>query len=170
MKSGRGTWKLIVGILCIVGGVGTIIEDPAAGIFGLLIGFALFFWWLKSLTKNAGNQKKQNVVYYNDSPNYESQHIHKMYSLEKPYSKKRLQELKKCEYVVFDLETTGLNPQNDRIIEFALIRVLSDGAKEQISSLVNPRIHINERIQKITGICDDDIKDLWRVPYCCGYF
>ena len=51
--------------------------------------------------------------------------------------------------IVLDLETTGLSPEYDRILEIAAVR-LSDG--EEFSCLVNPGIPVPINITEITGI------------------
>jgi DNA polymerase III epsilon subunit family exonuclease len=58
----------------------------------------------------------------------------------------------KYNVVIVDVETTGLSPQNDRIIEIAAIKMI-DGVRVGIfSSLINPSIEIPENITKITNI------------------
>lgn len=56
--------------------------------------------------------------------------------------------------LAFDLETTGLEPERDRILEFCFIEV--DAQLKQVgtpfASLVDPEIEIPEQIQQITGI------------------
>ena len=42
------------------------------------------------------------------------------------------------DYVVFDLETTGLSPVSDRIIEISGLRVRAGQVEETFSTLVNP--------------------------------
>jgi DNA polymerase III subunit epsilon len=56
--------------------------------------------------------------------------------------------------VFFDVETTGLNPQSDRIIEVGIVRVKNDKVTNEYSSLVNPEIPIESIIHKLTGITD----------------
>ena len=58
-------------------------------------------------------------------------------------------------YVVLDLETTGLDPQYDDIIEVAAIRIVDGAAEGSFSSLVNPGYPIDEFITDLTGITDD---------------
>ena len=55
-------------------------------------------------------------------------------------------------YVAFDFETTGLNPKQDRIIEFAAIRFVNGKPKKRYSTLINPGVHISPFITGITGI------------------
>lgn len=62
-------------------------------------------------------------------------------------------------YVAVDLETTGLNPSDEEIIEFAAVRVVNGQVAETFSSLANPRREISEEITKITGITNEMLKD-----------
>jgi predicted DnaQ family exonuclease/DinG family helicase len=55
-------------------------------------------------------------------------------------------------YVAFDFETTGLNPKQDRIIEFAAIRFVHGKPKKRYSTLINPGVHVSPFITGITGI------------------
>lgn len=61
--------------------------------------------------------------------------------------------------VVFDLETTGTNIVNDRIIEICLAKVLVNGQKEIWTQRINPEIPIPLESSKIHGIYDKDVKD-----------
>lgn len=59
------------------------------------------------------------------------------------------------EYVVIDLETTGLNPKNDSIIEFGAVHVVNDNIVDTFSRLVNPKRRINYFITQLTGITNE---------------
>ena len=61
--------------------------------------------------------------------------------------------------VVFDLETTGLDIVNDRIIQLSFIKVNPDGKEERGDHLINPGRHIPEMITELTGIDDEKVKD-----------
>ncbi len=61
--------------------------------------------------------------------------------------------------VVFDLETTGIDVEKDRIVQIALIRVEPDGARDEWESLVNPEQPIPAESTAIHGISDDDVRD-----------
>ena len=61
--------------------------------------------------------------------------------------------------VVFDLETTGTNISQDRIVEMAMIKVLPDGSIEEKHRRINPTIPIPLESSLIHGIYDEDIKD-----------
>ena len=59
----------------------------------------------------------------------------------------------------FDLETTGINITNDRIVEISILKVFPDGKEEILTSLVNPSIPIPLESSLIHGIYDDKVKD-----------
>jgi DNA polymerase-3 subunit epsilon len=61
--------------------------------------------------------------------------------------------------VFFDLETTGINITQDRIIDGAFIKLLPDGQKEKKLIRVNPEIPIPPESSMIHGIYDEDVKD-----------
>lgn len=60
---------------------------------------------------------------------------------------------------IFDLEATGLNISQDRIVEIAVIKINVDGSEETFSARVNPGIPIPAEVTLIHGISDEDIKD-----------
>lgn len=62
-------------------------------------------------------------------------------------------------FTVFDLETTGLRPAHDRIIEIGAVRVEVDGTLSRFSSLINPGVPIPPMVTGITGIRADMVKD-----------
>lgn len=59
----------------------------------------------------------------------------------------------------FDLETTGLNIANDRIVEIAIVKIMPNGDKEIKSKLINPTIPIPQEVSLVHGITDNDVKD-----------
>ncbi|MBU1012891.1 MAG: ribonuclease H-like domain-containing protein [Bacteroidetes bacterium] len=59
----------------------------------------------------------------------------------------------------FDLETTGLNITNDRIVEISILKVMPDGTQKTLTRLVNPTIPIPQEVTEIHGIKDEDVKD-----------
>lgn len=62
-------------------------------------------------------------------------------------------------YVVFDLETTGLNTNTDKIIEIGAVKVQQGKIIDRYSTFVNPGEHISEKISKLTGIYDDMVEN-----------
>tara|TARA_B100000902_G_scaffold242061_1_gene229213 strand:- start:8228 stop:9013 length:786 start_codon:yes stop_codon:yes gene_type:complete len=61
--------------------------------------------------------------------------------------------------VFFDLETTGLQISNDRIVEICVLKIFPDGKKELKEWLINPTIPISIESVKIHGITDDNVKN-----------
>ena len=61
--------------------------------------------------------------------------------------------------IVFDLETTGLDIVNDRIIQISHIKVNPDGSEDRGDYLVNPKKHIPNEVVALTGIDDEKVKD-----------
>lgn len=59
------------------------------------------------------------------------------------------------DYTVIDFETTGIDSNNDSILEMAAVRVRGGDIVDSFSSLVNPGVHISAKISQITGITDD---------------
>lgn len=63
------------------------------------------------------------------------------------------------DYLCVDLETTGLNPKTDKIIEIGAVKVRSGKIADTFQTLVNPCRPLEERITGITGITDDMLSD-----------
>ncbi|MBO5094096.1 MAG: PolC-type DNA polymerase III [Lachnospiraceae bacterium] len=61
------------------------------------------------------------------------------------------------DYVVFDLETTGFSPVNNRIIEIGAVRVSGGEITDRYSAFVNPQTPIPYEIVKLTSIRDEDV-------------
>lgn len=55
-------------------------------------------------------------------------------------------------YVVIDLETTGIDISSAKIIEIAAARIVDGKIAEEFQTLVNPEIHISDDITNLTGI------------------
>lgn len=60
-------------------------------------------------------------------------------------------------FTVVDVETTGLNPSYNNIIEIALVKVLNNEIIDVYSTLVNPARDIPYFITQFTGISNDDV-------------
>lgn len=69
----------------------------------------------------------------------------------------QIRELK--DYVLFDLETTGLSPDTDAIIEISALKVIGDEVVDEFSTLVNPCMHIPYMASSVNGITDDMVQD-----------
>lgn len=57
----------------------------------------------------------------------------------------------------FDLETTGIDVEKDRVVQIAIIRVEPDGRRRTFESLVNPERPIPPEATRIHGIKDSDV-------------
>ena len=74
---------------------------------------------------------------------------------------------KLCNYVVFDIETTGLSHEYDEIIELAALRVRGGKIIDKFITLVKPKNPVDEFIVELTGITNEmlnnapDIKDVF---------
>lgn len=64
-----------------------------------------------------------------------------------------------AEYVVVDVETTGLSPKYNSIIEIGLVKVKDLRIVESFSSFVNPQRDIPYYITRLTGISNKDVYD-----------
>ena len=61
--------------------------------------------------------------------------------------------------IFFDLETTGINPASDKIVQICIIKLFPDGSTEQKTRLINPGVPIPFEATEIHGITDDNVKD-----------
>lgn len=59
----------------------------------------------------------------------------------------------------FDLETTGVDPAKDRIVEIAIIKLMPDGSRQSLTKRVNPEMPIPPESSAIHKIYDADVKD-----------
>lgn len=60
-------------------------------------------------------------------------------------------------YVALDLETTGLDSDDDAIIEIGALKFRDDEVLDTFSTFVSPGRHIPREITELTGICDADV-------------
>lgn len=74
--------------------------------------------------------------------------------MSRDYSIHQLQ-IADTEFVVCDVETTGLSPERNRITEIALLRMRGNQVVERYDSLVNPRQFIPPEVQRLTGITNE---------------
>lgn len=62
-------------------------------------------------------------------------------------------------YISIDLETTGLNPKLDKIIEIGAIKVIDGVKTDTFSIFVNPGRKLEERITALTGITQEQVDE-----------
>lgn len=67
------------------------------------------------------------------------------------------------EFVVFDIETTGLDPSIDEIIEIGAIKVKNNKVTEKFHSLIKPNYKIDAFITNLTGITNDMVEEAPRI-------
>lgn len=58
-------------------------------------------------------------------------------------------------YVCIDLETSGLDPKNDRILEIGAIKVINGEITERYETLIDAGVHLKEEIVRLTGIDEE---------------
>ena len=74
------------------------------------------------------------------------------------------------EYVTLDLETTGLEPKRDRIIEIGAVKVSNGVVIGEYTTLIDPQLEIPERISKLTGISNDMVQGKPLIQKVLGEF
>lgn len=62
-----------------------------------------------------------------------------------------------CKFIVCDVETTGLSPYLNRIIEISLVKIENGELTDSFSTLVNPEQFIPPFITAMTGIKNEDV-------------
>ena|GEM_PF-3873057 len=63
------------------------------------------------------------------------------------------------EYIVLDIETTGLDPENSSILEVGALLIMGGKVKDSFSSFIQYQGEIPETIRRLTGITEDMVID-----------
>ena len=66
--------------------------------------------------------------------------------------------LEEAEFIVFDLETTGLSAARSRICEVGAVRVHALELVDSFQSLVNPRVPLPEPVARLTGLHEHELR------------
>nr|WP_244973219.1 exonuclease domain-containing protein [Leuconostoc suionicum] len=61
------------------------------------------------------------------------------------------------DYIIFDIETTGLNKQNDDVIQLFALKIINDKVVDKINTFIKPKTNIPEKITYLTGIKNEDV-------------
>ena len=64
-----------------------------------------------------------------------------------------------ADFVVFDIETTGFSPVNNKIIEIGAVKIQQGEITDRFSVFVNPGVPIPFEIEKLTSINDSMVMD-----------
>ncbi|MGZ4412510.1 MAG: exonuclease domain-containing protein, partial [Gaiellaceae bacterium] len=78
--------------------------------------------------------------------------------------------LEEAEFVVFDLETTGLSAQTGRICELGAVRVQALELEDSFQSLVDPGVALPEPVARLTGLRERELVGAPRVGPVVGRF
>ena len=50
-------WKMVVGVLCVIGGIANFGDNNIAAVLGLIIGIGFLVWWYLTRNKKSSSQK-----------------------------------------------------------------------------------------------------------------
>ena len=75
-------------------------------------------------------------------------------------------KLQDLEYVVFDLETTGLSTRYDSIIEFGAVLMYRGAEKERKDFFIKPPTALSDFTKSLTHITDEDVRDARTFAEC----
>ncbi len=78
-----------------------------------------------------------------------------MFELKNKYNEKISDNI----IVVFDIETTGLDPEIDEIIELGAVKIENGNIIEKFSTFVKPNVQIPDEVVELTGINDEMVAD-----------
>ena len=133
-------------------------EDPINTLLGMAFVALLVFWFVRRHKKKEAARGKQSSIVVetiSSVPSVARRSTDRWYGdYEKLISIAKFQKVVYKRFVVFDLETTGLDSSSDRIIEIGAVRVENGKITEKYQQLVNPKIHIPEEASEKHHITD----------------
>lgn len=74
------------------------------------------------------------------------------------------------DYTAIDLETTGLDPADEKIVELGAVRVRNGRPVATYGQLVNPSKPVPPQVRRLTGITDSDLADKPTIDKVCRNF
>lgn len=153
------------GVFCFLITVsGIIIYSDSKDIFDIILA-AIFggLGWLfftkskkfKNVNKEVASDKNTNQQY--DKPIIETKvKSQSSQNLVVSYIKKPITR----DFVVFDFETTGLSPVNDKIIEIGLVKYREGIEIDSLTTLINPKIKIPAAASNVNNITNSMVKNM----------
>ena len=80
-------------------------------------------------------------------------------------------EIREQSFVVYDFETTGIDPNKDEIIEIGALKIVNGEFSEVFSTLVKPKHPIPKEASKVNRITDDMVKNSYSIEQViCDFF
>ena len=104
---------------------------------------------LLKINKNLEDSKKFIVIY-----GIESYLVNNILKIQDKNNNKNNNK-----FIIFDVETTGLNASVERITEIGAVKIIDNKIVDKFSCFVNPKKPIPPRITKLTGITNEMVKD-----------
>lgn len=104
---------------------------------------------LLKINKNLEDQKKFKIIY-----GIEAYLVNNILKIQNQNNNKNYNN-----FIIFDVETTGLNASVERITEIGAIKIIDNKIVDKFSCFVNPKKPIPYRITKLTGITNEMVKD-----------
>lgn len=159
-KTFKSPWgKIIIGIILIMMLPG--FDDESTVLVVGLVGLALIVWGIVSLIRSLGARIKRShqppapepvQVQSKASPSdKDPEKISYPFTSFKPSNALAVKD-----YIIFDTETTGFSPRDDKIIELAAIKI-KNGEISRFHSLINPQRRIPAKSREVHGITDADV-------------
>lgn len=113
----------------------------------------------QGIMKKAGENKPDFKVLYGCEMNMVSPMLNIVYNADD-------QNLNDAEYVVFDLETTGLSTRYDYIIEFGAVVMRKGTVIEEKDFFIKPLIDLSTNIKNLTHISEDNLRNARTFAQC----
>lgn len=142
------TWYIAVAAFFFIGGLGNVGSSMGAALLGLGVAGIMLFFTVQTIKKRNRPEPSAEIYVIPSQPSQQAQ-------LFNPVKGKLRYSAKN--YIAFDVETTGLSSENNRIIEIAAIKVIEDSITEKFSTFVNPGCVVPANITKLTGITNSDL-------------
>lgn len=171
-------WKIVLGIILIIGGVVALPKNLFSGILWAVVGGLLVWSYLKQskpplppvpvaehqqAIHGAPKKLDQRPAIQADLKIYpvtisEQKRSRRTKFPEINYSNVT-KSTKLNDFVVIDTETTGVSPYNDRIVELAAVRFIDGEPVEAFQTLIDPERKIPAQASKVNHITDNMVQE-----------